>query len=105
MGKPVVLRQIYEVLLDRKRRLPPDSYTASLFRQGEDAVLKKVAEEACEVILASKSGFEDKIIHETADLLFHLLALLGWHGIPPERIFDELEKRFGVSGLSGPVRE
>ncbi len=95
-----VLTRIYEVILERKKEMPPDSYTASLFRQGEDAVLKKIAEEACEVILASKSKQGNEIVHETADALFHLLVLLGYHEIPPDRIFEELERRFGISGNS-----
>ncbi len=98
MGNQEILKQIYEVILDRKKRQPQTSYTASLFQKGEDAILKKIGEEAWEVMLASKAGKEDEIIHEVADLYFHLLVMLGLHEIPPERVFGELEKRFKVSG-------
>jgi phosphoribosyl-ATP pyrophosphohydrolase len=98
MAGQSILTRIYDVVLERKKEMPPDSYTASLFRQGEDAILKKVAEEASEVILASKSKQEDKIVHEVSDTFFHLLVLLGYHKIPPGRIFGELERRFGISG-------
>lgn len=98
MSDQKILKRIYEVILDRKKRRPPASYTASLYQKGEDAILKKIGEEAWEVMLASKTGKEDEIIHEVADLYFHLLVMLGLHEIPPERVFGELEKRFGVPG-------
>ncbi len=90
-----ILQRIYEVLLERKETLPDDSYTASLFRKGEDAILRKVGEETLEVLLASKAGVETETVHEVADLWFHLLVLLAYHGIPPERVCAELQTRFG----------
>ncbi|NOY54309.1 MAG: phosphoribosyl-ATP diphosphatase [Deltaproteobacteria bacterium] len=95
MSDAEILRRIYEVLLERKKSLPDASYTASLFRQGEDAILRKVGEETLEVLLASKAGVESEIVHETADLYFHLLVLLAHHGIPLARIYAELTDRFG----------
>ena len=92
---PTILDKLYALLLERKKNLPKDSYTAALFIKGEDAILKKLGEEACEVILAAKSGKKNEIIFEAADLLFHLLMLLGYHEIPPAHIFEELNRRFG----------
>lgn len=90
-----VLQRVYKVLLERKETLPDDSYAASLFRKGEDAILRKVGEEALEVLLASKANDEPEMIHEVADLWFHLLVLLAHHEIPPARIYAELQDRFG----------
>jgi len=90
-----VLQQVYKVLLERKESLPDDSYAAALFRKGEDSILRKVGEEALEVLLASKANDEPEIIHEVADLWFHLLVLLAHHEIPPARIYAELQDRFG----------
>jgi len=101
MSQAEILQRIYEVLLERKKTLPDDSYTASLFRGGEDAILRKVGEEALEVLLASKTGDPPEIIHEVADLYFHLLVLLAHHEIPPARIFAELEARFGKQRNGG----
>lgn len=91
---PSILDQLYALLLERKKALPKDSYSAALFIKGEDAILKKLGEEACEVILASKSGEKKEIVHEAADLLFHLLMLLGYHDVPPADILEELSRRF-----------
>jgi phosphoribosyl-ATP pyrophosphohydrolase/phosphoribosyl-AMP cyclohydrolase len=94
-----VLDRVYETILDRKRSPTADSYVASLFKAGQDKILKKVTEESGEAILASKSGNRDEIVHESADLLFHLLVTLGYHEIPPTEIYQELARRFGRSGL------
>ncbi|MDX1764871.1 MAG: phosphoribosyl-ATP diphosphatase [bacterium] len=99
MDKSGVLQQIYDILLERKAALPRDSYTARLFKEGEDAILKKTGEEAAEVLLASKSGREEALVHEVADLWFHTLVLLAYHGTPVDRIFDELEGRLGKPGF------
>lgn len=101
MDKSGVLQQIYDILLERKGALPGDSYSARLFREGEDAILKKIGEEAAEVLLASKSGREDALVHEIADLWFHTLVLLAYHGTPADRIFGELQGRLGKPGLKG----
>ncbi len=95
MSDTEILQRIETVLQERKKTLPEGSYTASLFRAGEDAILRKVGEEALEVVLASKTGVASEIVHETADLYFHLLVLLADHGIPLSRICAELESRFG----------
>ena len=94
-----IFGKVYDVILDRKQRSGQESYVRSLYDRGQDQVLKKVVEEAAEVALASKNGRPEEIIHEVADLWFHTLVALGWHDLPPERIFQELQRRFGVSGL------
>jgi len=67
--------------------------------KGIDKILKKVGEEAAELIIAGKGGERQEIVYETADLIFHTLVLLGFHDIEPEEIYAELRRRFGVSGI------
>lgn len=94
-GSLKVLDRIFEIILDRKVHPKPDSYTTKLFTEGEEKILKKLAEELVELLLASKGGRREEIVYEAADFLFHLLVLLGFHGIPPWEIGRELERRFG----------
>src|SRR5512136_2611273 len=91
-----ILRAIYQVIRERKANPAEASYTASLMAKGIDKVLKKVGEEAAELIVAGKGGDRGEIIYETADLLFHTLVLLGFYDIEPEEIYQELARRFGV---------
>ncbi|NLW55690.1 MAG: bifunctional phosphoribosyl-AMP cyclohydrolase/phosphoribosyl-ATP diphosphatase HisIE [Firmicutes bacterium] len=84
---------LYQLILDRKENPKAGSYTCYLWEQGQDKILKKVGEEAAEVIIGSKNNSQDEVIYETADLLYHLLVLLAWHGIEPAAIIKELEKR------------
>ena len=95
-----ILQAVYQVILDRKANPTDNSYTSSLMRGGIDKILKKVGEEATEVVIAAKGGILDEIVYETADLVFHLLVLLGHQNIPPEAVYDELRRRFGTSGIS-----
>ena len=94
-----ILRRLAETIAARKQGDPSASYVASLFAKGEDAILKKVAEEAAETVLASKSGDKLHLVRETADLWFHSLVLLAWHGLAPEDVLAELRRREGVSGI------
>jgi phosphoribosyl-AMP cyclohydrolase / phosphoribosyl-ATP pyrophosphohydrolase len=98
-GTAAILEHLYEVILERKQRAPEASYVASLMARGQDQVLKKVVEEAAEVALASKNGRAEEILYEMADLWFHSLVALGWHTLPPRGVFEELQRRFGTSGL------
>lgn len=75
------------------------SYVASLAKKGQDAILKKVAEEAAETLLASKDGDKLHLIRETADLWFHCMVLLAWHGARAEDVLAELARREGTSGI------
>jgi phosphoribosyl-ATP pyrophosphohydrolase/phosphoribosyl-AMP cyclohydrolase len=91
------------MIQERKRRPSSESYTSTLLEGGVDRILKKVVEEAGEVALAGKGGKKDEIVHETADLLFHALVALGYHGITLQDVYQELAARFGKSGLrKGP---
>ena len=94
-----ILRRLGETIAARKQADPSGSYVASLFAQGQDAVLKKVAEEAAETLLASKDGDKLHIVRETADLWFHSLVLLAWHGLGPDDVLAELKRREGISGM------
>ena len=94
-----VLNQLAEILEERKQAAPDSSYVASLYHDGTDKILKKLGEEATETIIAGKGGNRDDIIYETADLWFHSLVLLAHNDIKPQQILDELERRFGLSGL------
>lgn len=94
-----ILDAVYQVILDRKANPAENSYTATLLAKGIDKILKKVGEEATEVVIAAKGGERDEIVYETTDLVFHLLVMLGYCDIPPDAIYDELRRRFGVSGI------
>ncbi|MBI5482970.1 MAG: phosphoribosyl-ATP diphosphatase [Deltaproteobacteria bacterium] len=101
MNNPAhILDAVYQVILDRKANPGEASYTSSLMQKGIDKILKKIGEEATEVVIAAKGGTRDEIVYETTDLVFHLLVMLGYHDIPPSAVYDELQRRFGVSGLA-----
>lgn len=78
---------------------PASSYSAGLLSRGPDAILKKIGEEATELVMASKDNVPDRVIAETADLWFHCLVALAHHGLRPEQVLDELARREGLSGL------
>lgn len=94
-----ILSEIQNVLEQRKSADPETSYTAQLFYKGEDKILKKVIEEAGEVLMASKDGGGEHLIYETADLWFHNMILLAHHGLRVEDVLAELARRQGLSGL------
>ena len=94
-----VLNALAQTLESRKNADPDSSYVASLYYKGLDEILKKIGEEATEVVIAAKSGEKTAIIHETADLWFHTLVMLAQQGLSPDDILSELEQRFGLSGL------
>ena len=93
-----ILKQLMEVLEQRKQADPESSYVASLYDKGLDAILKKVGEEATETVMAAKDGSADKIIYETADLWFHTMVLLAHQGLSTDDVLQELDRRFGLSG-------
>ncbi len=94
-----ILEELLELIFERKRNPRQDSYTCSLFDKGKPEILKKVGEEATEVIVASMMEGRERVVYESADLLYHLLVLLAEEGISLEEVFEELERRFGKSGL------
>jgi len=94
-----ILKQLAEVLEERKNADPESSYVAKLHAKGLDSILKKIGEEATETVMAAKDGHVDKIIYETADLWFHTMVMLSHKGLSHEDVLSELARRFGMSGL------
>ena len=87
------LNTLQKIISDRKERPAPNSYTASLFAAGEDEILKKIGEEAMEVILAAKSEGDARVISETADLFYHVLVLLAERDLTLAQVETELDRR------------
>jgi phosphoribosyl-ATP pyrophosphohydrolase len=94
-----IIDKLNQVLNQRKQADADSSYVASLYAAGTDKILKKLGEEAVETVIAAKGGNRDEIIYETADLWFHSLVLLAHNDIDPQLILNELDRRFGLSGL------
>lgn len=94
-----VLTRLAEIIASRKEADPRSSYVARLHREGRDAILKKIGEEAVETVIAAKNGDSTAIVHETADLWFHTLVMLSDCGLGPGDVLVELERRFGTSGI------
>lgn len=99
-----ILNQLYQVLQQRKQADADSSYVASLYQAGTDKILKKLGEEATETVIAGKSGDRQQIIYETADLWFHSMVLLAHNDIELQAVLDELDRRFGLSGLEEKAR-
>ena len=93
------LVELTKVLEERRGADPKSSYVASLYHKGTDSILKKIGEEATEVVIAAKDGDKEQIIYETADLWFHSLVLLAEQDLSAADILVELERRFGLSGI------
>jgi phosphoribosyl-ATP pyrophosphohydrolase len=93
------LARLAEVIESRKAGDPDKSYVARLFHKGENAILKKIGEEATETVMACKDGDRTQIVYEMADLWFHSLLALSAHGLKPADVLAELERREGLSGL------
>lgn len=95
-----ILAAVYQVVLQRKQMADGGkSYVKSLFDKGLDKILSKIGEEATETAVAGKGGDPEEIVYEVADLFFHVLILLGYYDLPPEKVYVELRRRFGVSGI------
>ena len=94
-----IIHRLARTIETRKNSDSENSYVAKLLFGGNDELLKKIAEEASEVLLASKDGDKAHITHEVADLWFHCLILLAHHNLRPEDVLVELERREGVSGI------
>ena len=94
------LATLAQVLEERKWASPDSSYVAGLYAGGIDQILKKIGEEATELVLASKDDDQRAIVHEAADLWFHTLVLLTYKGLGPGAVLDELDARMGRSGLA-----
>ena len=96
---PDTLERLADVIEQRRGGDPEQSYVARLFQKGGDAILKKVGEEATELVMAAKDADRQKIVYETADLWFHSMLALAQHGIRPVEVLAELERREGLGGL------
>ncbi|MBC3863092.1 phosphoribosyl-ATP diphosphatase [Undibacterium jejuense] len=101
-----VLQRLAEIIESRKLANggdPDKSYVARLFAKGDDAILKKIGEEATETVMAAKdarvSGDHSKVLYECADLWFHSLVMLAQYDLRPQQVLDELARREGLSGL------
>jgi phosphoribosyl-ATP pyrophosphohydrolase len=94
-----ILDRLADVVESRKSGDPEASYVARLFARGEDAILKKIGEEATETVMAAKDGDRLRIVGETADLWFHCLIMLAQHGLRPADVLAELRRREGISGI------
>jgi phosphoribosyl-ATP pyrophosphohydrolase len=93
------LARLAAVIAERRSGDPDKSYVARLFAKGGDAVLKKIGEEATEVVMACKDGDPGRVVAEVADLWFHTMIALAQHGLAPADVLAELRRREGLSGL------
>ena len=98
-----ILQRLTETIAARQGAEAEVSYVAQLFSKGEDAILKKIGEEATEVLLAAKGGDNTHLVYETADLWFHCMILLAQHGVSAQDVLLELARREGVSGHAEKV--
>jgi phosphoribosyl-ATP pyrophosphohydrolase len=98
-----VLAQLAAVIESRRGGDPEASYVARLLARGEDAILKKIGEEATETVLAAKDAGRgaprERVVAETADLWFHCLVMLAHYGLQPQQVLAELQRRAGTSGI------
>ena len=94
-----VLARLAEVVHGRNGGDPERSYVSRLLSRGEDAILKKIGEEATETVMAAKDGDRQRIVGETADLWFHCLIMLEHYQLGPQDVLNELQRREGLSGL------
>ncbi|OIR11428.1 phosphoribosyl-ATP pyrophosphatase [mine drainage metagenome] len=94
------LQRLTGTIEARKNAAPESSYVAKLFSKGDDAILKKVIEEAGEVLLAAKDGDRQHLVYEVADLWFHSMVLLAHKGLSADDVLQELARREGVSGIA-----
>jgi phosphoribosyl-ATP pyrophosphohydrolase len=99
MNSQDTLAHLAAVIESRRGGDPGISYVARLFAKGPDAMLKKVGEEATEVVMAAKDGDAGKLVREVADLWFHTMIVLAAHGVAPADVLAELHRREGISGL------
>lgn len=94
-----ILASLAQVLRERRTSSAEKSYVASLYQKGHDAILQKIGEEACEVVIAGKNQQPAEVIAEMADLWFHCMVLLSAQEIDYQQVLSELARRFGQSGI------
>jgi phosphoribosyl-ATP pyrophosphohydrolase len=95
-----ILLKLYEVVKERKSADPATSYTARLYAKGTNKIAQKLGEEAVETVIAAVDEGNDRLVRESADLLYHLLVLWADKGVLPGDVWEELERRFGTSGVA-----
>lgn len=100
MNHSTILDRLAQSIEERKQANAETSYVAKLLQGGQDKILKKIAEESAETLMASKDGDPHQVVYETADLWFHCMILLAHHGVGPQDVLNELERREGVSGIA-----
>ena len=103
-GPEFSLQHLAGIIESRRGADPDTSYVARLLARGENAILKKIGEEATETVMAAKDGDEARIVAETADLWFHCLVMLAHYGLRPDDVIAELGRREGLSGLEEKAR-
>ena len=94
-----ILHRLSETLASRRNADPETSYTAQLFANGPDSILKKIGEECAELIMAGKEGKRLKVVWESTDVIYHVLVLLAFYGLGVEDVLQELRRREGISGI------
>ena len=99
MKNITILDRIADTINERKGGDPAKSYVAKLFAQGDDAMLKKIGEEATETVLAAKGGDRLHLVREVTDLWFHCMIVLARHGLGPGDVLAEMQRREGISGI------
>ena len=99
MNMQSVFEQLSVTIESRKTASPDTSYVAKLFHKGANSILKKIGEEATEVVIAAKDENREQIVYESADLLFHLMVMLAQYDLTLADVADELARREGLSGL------
>jgi len=104
LGQAETLERIAASINERKGGDPAKSYVAKLFAQGEDAMLKKIGEEATETVLAAKGGDRLHLVREVTDLWFHCMIVLARHGLGPGDVLAEMQRREGISGIDEKAR-
>lgn len=93
-----LIKEEYQVIIDRKNEQAEGSYTAYLFEQGIDKILKKVGEECTEMVIAAKNNDKEETVYEVTDLIYHTLVMMAHQRITPEDIEEELKKRAAKRG-------
>ena len=94
-----ILHRLSETLASRRHADPETSYTAKLFANGPDSILKKIGEESAELIMAAKDGKRLNIVRESTDLIYHVMVLLAFYGMGSEDVSQEMRRREGISGI------
>ncbi len=100
MAKDIdILQKLYDVVLERRKADPDESYVAKRFKQGKAKIAQKFGEESVETVIAAMQEDREEVISESADMIFHWLLLIAHAGVKPEEVMAELDRRTGISGL------